>query len=594
MTMYSRTRILLATVVFASCVGVCAQESVKRIAFTFDDTPRTADATMDITARAELLIDALADADIQGAMFFATTNNLDKRGEQGDAILKRWIESGHVLANHSHTHRSANALSPEAFLSDIEIAHKRLQEFPGYQPYLRFPFLHEGRTEADRDAIRAGLKRLGIKQGYVTVDNYDWYLQALFNEAAKSDTALQLNAWRDLYVDVLMSAIRRYDAIAEQSLRHSPAHVLLLHENDLAALFVDDLAAALRAEGWDIVPALQAYQDPIAEAVPQTLFLGQGRVAALAEQQGKSRRSLRDPLESEAALRALAVQRGLVGLAQDAYLGQSPPGVIPRRFAPDVISLDDQYEFGTSFSADGREMFFGVSLDGKGQIRTTRYSDGVWTAPEVLLAHPDYAFADPHLSRDATRLYFITTQPDPGETATGTHDIAFISRTRDGWTQPVRLAGAVNTLDSEYYVSFADDGTIAFASNVNADPDSNFDIYLSTPGSDGFVAPTSLPGSANTGAYEADPFIAPDGSYILFSSSRRSGQGKRDLYVSFRQPDETWSRAISLGNHINTEHLEFCPFVTRDGRFLFYTSNQDIYWVDAAVIDIAREQLDSD
>jgi len=99
-----------------------------------------------------------------------------------------------------------------------------------------------------------------------------------------------------------------------------------------------------------------------------------------------------------------------------------------------------------------------------------------------------------------------------------------------------------------------------------------------------------LDGQATTRAYEGDPFLAPDGSYILFSSTRKSGEGRRDLFVSFAEDDGTWSKALSLGKRINTPEIEFCPFVTRDGKFLFYTSNEDIYWVDAAVIDVVREQ----
>ena len=77
-----------------------------------------------------------------------------------------------------------------------------------------------------------------------------------------------------------------------------------------------------------------------------------------------------------------------------------------------------------------------------------------------------------------------------------------------------------------------------------------------------------------------------------FQLNRRSGVGRRDLYATFRKGDDTWSRAVSPGDRINTPEIEFCPFVSRDGRCLVHTSNEDIDWVDAAVIDIARQSLD--
>ena len=569
-----------------------AQASSRRIAITFDDAPRAAGPFMDAESRTSLLVSSLEKAGINGAMFFATTRNTDTAGEEGDARLRRYADAGHVIANHSHRHASANGMSAEDFLADVELAQSRLQSYAGNAPYFRFPFLHEGDSPEKRDAIRKGLVELGLEQGYVTIDNYDWYLQQLFDEAVQSERPLNLDDWKAAYVEVLKAAATFYDDLAVDVLGRSPAHVLLLHENDLAALFIDDLVAALRADGWEVIPALEAYADPIAGETPDTMFLGQGRVAALARVAGRPAVALRHPWESEAALRALLVSRGMVGLADGAYLNAEPPGIVPRKFAPGVVSRDDRYEYGTALSADGRELYFGVAVDGRGEIWTSRFVDGEWTAPEVILVHPESSFADPFLSADETRLYFISTRPAPDSDASGNYDIWYLRRTRGGWSEPRHLGAPVNTEANEYYVSFTDDGTLAFASNRHEPDGTNYDIYL-TSASDGvFDVPQVLEGRATTRAYEADPFIAPDGRYILFSSTRRSGEGRRDLYVTFRLEDGSWSRAISLGKRVNTPGIEFCPSVTRDGRFLFYTSNEDIYWVDAAVLDIAREALD--
>jgi peptidoglycan/xylan/chitin deacetylase (PgdA/CDA1 family) len=283
-----------------------------QIAITFDDAPRDAGPFQDETDRMTALIEALERGGVEGAMFFATTRNLEARGVEGDARLRRYVEAGHVLANHSHAHGSANGMPAEEFLADVELAQERLAGYPGNTPYFRFPFLNEGDTEEKRDAIRAGLEALGLKQGYVTIDNYDWYLQALFDEAVRAGDPIDLEAWRGIYVEVLMAAVHHYDVMARRTLDRSPAHVLLLHENDLAALFIDDLAAALRADGWTIIPALEAYEDPIAERAPDTLLLGQGRVAALAAESGTPGRELRHAWEDEQELRTLLQRKGLL------------------------------------------------------------------------------------------------------------------------------------------------------------------------------------------------------------------------------------------------------------------------------------------
>ena len=564
----------------------------KRLALTFDDAPRPAGALMSAESRTSLLLDALVRAGVDEAMFFVTTRNIDARGDEGPARLRRYTDAGHTLGNHSHTHPSANGLEANAFLADIDKAQRILAEYDRVRPLMRFPFLHEGNSEEKRDALRAGLRARDLKNGYVTIDNYDWYLQRLLDEAVRSGQPLNLDGWREVYVDVLLAAVQFYDDIAIHALGRRPAHVLLLHENELAALFVDDLVAALRADGWEIVPATDAFEDELSNVEPDTLFLGQGRVAAVAASQGRRRLDLVHPFESEPELRSMLVKRGLVGLASGAYLGQSPPGMTPRKFAPDEVSLEDRYEYGSVFSADGLEFFFAVARDGLGEIYTMRYEDDGWSPASRIFSHPDYSYADPFLSRDGTRLYFISTQPDEGAEPLDTYDLWYARRTRSGWSSPTRLEGPVNTEVNEYFVSLTDSGTLVFASEINAQRQQDFDLYLAEPDGEGFAKPERLPGEAMTRAYEADPFISPDGRYIIFSSTRRvAGAGRRDLYVTFRQPDGNWSRGVPLGNGVNTPQIEFCPFVTRDGRFLFYTSNQDLYWVDAGVIDLAREQL---
>ncbi|MEO0616359.1 MAG: polysaccharide deacetylase family protein [Pseudomonadota bacterium] len=587
MTLLAR-RLVLASASLLIGASALAAEPTRRITISFDDAPRSAGAFMSAEQRTTLLIESLAAGGVDEALFFATTGNLEKRGEAGAARLRRYTAAGHALANHSHVHASANRTDAEAFLADIAEAQRRLAGFDNVVPLFRFPFLHEGNTRERRDAIRAGLDRLSLANGYVTVDNYDYYLQYLFDEAVKAKRTVDLDAWREVYVEVLMAAVNFYDDIAQRTLGRSPVHVILLHENDLAALFVDDLATALRADGWEIVPATAAYDDPIADVVPDTLLLGQGRVAAIAATQGVPYRDFIHPYESEPELRALLVERGLVGLAPGAYLDQPVPGVTPEKFAPGLVSLKRRFEYGQTFSADGRELYFGVAMaGGRGEFYGMRHTREGWTDPELVLTHPVHSYSDPFLSRDRTRLYFISTGLQDGGPNDVTHDIGYVRRTRDGWSDPVYLEAPVQTDADEYFVSFTNDGTLVFSSNRW---EGDFDIYTASPDGAGFASPVRLEGAANTRAYEGDPFIAPDGSYVLFSSTRRSGAGSSDIYVSFRGDDGRWSKAVALGNGVNTSGKEFCPFVTRDGRFLFYTSNQDLFWVDAAVIDLARER----
>jgi hypothetical protein len=114
---------------------------------------------------------------------------------------------------------------------------------------------------------------------------------------------------RGLYLDHIWASIQFYDEVAMKILNRSPRHVLLLHENDLAALFLGDLILFLKSKGWKIITTDEAYHDPIAAKIPNTLFNWQGRVAAIAHEQGVLPINLVPESEDEGYLDKLFAQQ---------------------------------------------------------------------------------------------------------------------------------------------------------------------------------------------------------------------------------------------------------------------------------------------
>ena len=124
-----------------------------------------------------------------------------------------------------------------------------------------------------------------------------------------------------------------------------------------------------------------------------------------------------------------------------------------------------------------------------------------------------------------------------------------------------------------------------FSSNIqDHDGKGNYDIYTSDIKNGEFQPSVKLGPEVNTSFYEADVFVAPDESYVVFAANRPGGLGSGDLYVSFHNQDGTWTPSKSLGNTVNTETDDFCPYVSPDGNYLFYASRGDIYWVSTDVI----------
>lgn len=309
-----RGLILGAAVLVATDATAQSQDSTgtaRQIAFSFDDAPRKDGPVFGGVTRTNVLIAALAEAQVEGAAFCVLTGNITKTPTGADR-LRAYVEAGHVLANHSDSHPRLRETTPDAYLQDIDMAATRLEAFDGVLPLFRYPYLDEGDTPAKRRAVKDGLAARGLANGYVTIDTYDWYMQALLDEAIAAGHPVDFEALGTVYVEVMMEGIAFYDALASDTLGRAPRHVLLLHENDLAALYVDDLAVALRAEGWEIVPTQIAYADPIAQVVPETEFNGQGRVAAIAHARGTPPRDLVSRVEDVDYLRTLFEARGLL------------------------------------------------------------------------------------------------------------------------------------------------------------------------------------------------------------------------------------------------------------------------------------------
>jgi peptidoglycan-N-acetylglucosamine deacetylase len=278
----------------------------QEIAITFDDAPMGDSPAMTGSVRTHKLLAELKSNDVPQVAFFVITRNIDSIG---DIRLSAYVQAGHLLANHTHSHRPIRQIGLAEYLRDIKQANNILRAKPGFVPLFRYPFLDEGRTIPHRDSIRSTLSELALTNGYVTIDNYDWYLNRLYNESVRAGKKTDVEKLKSLYIEHIWNSILYYDDIAKKTLNRSPKHVLLLHENDLSAMFIGDLIKHLRANNWKIISPLEAYTDPIATQIPNVLFNNQGRIGAIAFEKGMKPRDLVQPSEDEEFLEKLVDER---------------------------------------------------------------------------------------------------------------------------------------------------------------------------------------------------------------------------------------------------------------------------------------------
>jgi hypothetical protein len=266
------------------------------------------------------------------------------------------------------------------------------------------------------------------------------------------------------------------------------------------------------------------------------------------------------------------------------YLGQTPPGMTPAPFAPGLVTTGED-EGSSGFARGGTVFLFQKFREGRCRTFVMRRENGVWSAPELIpfwesmAENGDFVIS----SDDRTMLYQVRKDPGAGPPS----QVWRVEITGSGWGERRPLPAPVNSQDFESYASDTSDGTLYFFSGRPGGK-GRFDLYASAFRDGGYADPVNVE-ALNTAYDEWDPFVAPDESYLIFCSTKPGGSGRDDIYISFRGEDGRWGPPVNLGPEINSAGSENRPWVSRDGKYFFFTStrhgSRDVFWVRAEYLD---------
>jgi Tol biopolymer transport system component len=266
-------------------------------------------------------------------------------------------------------------------------------------------------------------------------------------------------------------------------------------------------------------------------------------------------------------LRSLCVV--LLTLSSAAY-GQTQSAA-PVLVGQGVLSTPDD-ELNSAFTPDGRTVYFSKNLGNRtGVILVSHWAGENWSTPEVASFSGQYSDYDPFVAPDGSRLFWISSRPVDGKKKED-YDIWMVEKQAQGWSTPVHLGEPVNTDAQEFYPTVSSGGTLYFSSTRPGGKGRGGDIYRARPEGKSYGAPENLGDSVNSETHDADPYIAPDESFLIFSSyGRPDAVGDGDLYVSYHRNGK-WSTARHLEQGINGPAREYCPIVSPDGQWLYFTS----------------------
>ncbi|WKZ69798.1 MAG: polysaccharide deacetylase family protein [Melioribacteraceae bacterium] len=245
-----------------------AQE--KFMAVTFDDLPFQQSGQYSSEKQFEFnkqIIKHILEYNIP-AVGFVNEGKLVKENvidETGVEILKLWLDSGLELGNHTYSHPNINAIPFEEYKADVlkgeEFTRKLAEERNIKYEYFRHPYLRSGETEEIMLSLKKFLKDNNYKEAPVTIDNSEWIFAFGYNKAFKENDIEMMQRLGADYVDYMIEKIKYYEEQSQKLFGRNIKQVLLVHANLLNADYFDELAEAIKNEGYHFVSLDEALQD---------------------------------------------------------------------------------------------------------------------------------------------------------------------------------------------------------------------------------------------------------------------------------------------------------------------------------------------
>lgn len=248
----------------------------------------------------------------------------------------------------------------------------------------------------------------------------------------------------------------------------------------------------------------------------------------------------------------------------------------PRLFAPGTISTGDE-EFSLTFTPDGKTVYFtkGDYRFKYAAILVSRLKNRRWTEPEVAPFSGRWRDIDPYISPDGTKLFFASTRPISGKEPRKDFDIWMMEKNGAGWGEPRHLGAEINSEGNETTVALTSDGTFYLGAERPGGKGGR-DLYRSKLTGGNFSKLEPLNDFFNTPQDDANQYVAPDGSYMIFSSSRPNPSGTNSLFISNHRNGEWTTPEPFAQNVINATGI-MGPAISPDGKYFVYSTRSGFF-----------------
>ena len=241
----------------------------KRVAITFDDLPvastvQTDEGWAEITTK---LLTTMTRNKIP-VVGFVNEGQLyrDKKLDPNRvALLKRWLDSGLELGNHTFSHKSLHSIPLAEYEADVlhgEVVLRQLTTAKHAKlRYFRHPFLHTGRSLEVRQQFESFLHTHGYTIAPVTIDNSEWIFARAYDNARDAKDLDATSRVAEAYVPYMESKFAHFENLSEKLFGRQIKQVLLLHANSINADHFGDLVGMLKRRGYKFITLEEALTD---------------------------------------------------------------------------------------------------------------------------------------------------------------------------------------------------------------------------------------------------------------------------------------------------------------------------------------------
>ena len=259
------TTVSAATV---SAQSTANRRSVKReVAVTFDDLPATQSEPATMSYVIPKLIKSIK-ANRVPAIGFVNERKLYLDGKpdaQRVALLRRWLDAGLELGNHTFSHvyidDTALAEYEENVIRGEAVTKALLAERGARLRYFRHPQLRTGPTIEYKAALDKFLAERGYTIAPVTVDNNDYLFADVYARAKRRGDRETMRRVVEAYIPYMEGIFTFFEKLSADSLGYEVKQTLLLHASELNADHFDDLARMMKRRGYRFISLEDALKD---------------------------------------------------------------------------------------------------------------------------------------------------------------------------------------------------------------------------------------------------------------------------------------------------------------------------------------------